>query len=243
MRLQLLFTISILLGLSAPVAAQILPVKTAPPADKAVASSVPTPSDTCAATAKLVVKRAISQDKNANESLESASPVIQVADKYLEPTDQAQPSWLTSAAPVDAGGRVLEQAGDTSIIINTEHLGESADNQTRTKSAPLLSPAPMLEDQTTVEVPGVKTSGTVRQQGLQNAECLLNVVANGIIVLGIAWAGPSLMVAFFRLGASDNGALKGVMHVILALLGLIAMPAVINWLVASGRDAGIFTGM
>ncbi len=51
------------------------------------------------------------------------------------------------------------------------------------------------------------------------------------------------MASFMRVGASEQGALKHVIQVLLGMVGLIAMPAVINWLVASGRDAGIFLGL
>lgn len=105
-----------------------------------------------------------------------------------------------------------------------------------------VAPAPMMDSKTS-SVPSVLTSGdTVRQPGLQNAEALFNIVANGVIVLGIAWGGPSLIMAFMRLGAGQQDGLKCVMHVVLALIGLMAMPGVVNWLVASGRDAGVFVG-
>ena len=40
-------------------------------------------------------------------------------------------------------------------------------------------------------VKGVNTAGTVRVNNLANLEALLNIMANGIEVLGICWGGPS----------------------------------------------------
>ncbi|MBY0551012.1 MAG: hypothetical protein K2W95_27285 [Candidatus Obscuribacterales bacterium] len=140
-----------------------------------------------------------------------------------------------------------DQFADTVIVFN-EEMFQSPPGTANAGAAPKtanVAPSAMVEEKNaaSTSVPGVNTSGTVRVEGLQNAECLFNVLANGFIALGIAWAGPSLMTAFIRLGASEQGALKHVIHVLLGMIGLVAMPAVINWLVASGRDAGIFHGM
>lgn len=137
-----------------------------------------------------------------------------------------------------------DQFADTAIVFNEEMFQSPAGNTGVASQMTNVTPSAMVEDKTaSTSVPGVNTSGTVRVEGLQNAECLFNVLANGFIALGIAWAGPSLMTAFMRVGASEQGALKHVIHVLLGMVGLVAMPAVINWLVASGRDAGIFLGM
>ncbi len=43
-------------------------------------------------------------------------------------------------------------------------------------------------------VQGVNTAGTVRVNNLANIEALLNIIANGMEILGIAWGGPRQLI-------------------------------------------------
>ena len=47
--------------------------------------------------------------------------------------------------------------------------------------------APQGADATVIQ--GVNTAGTVRVNNLANLEALLNIIANGMEILGIAWGG------------------------------------------------------
>jgi hypothetical protein len=89
-------------------------------------------------------------------------------------------------------------------------------------------------------VDGLNTAGTVRVNNLANMECLMNVMSNGMEVIGIAWGGPTMIMAFMQLGAGAPDGWKRVMNGGLAVLGGLAQPAWNNWLVASARDANLF---
>src|SRR5262249_18507948 len=53
---------------------------------------------------------------------------------------------------------------------------------------------PQQGDATVVQ--GVNTAGTVRVNNLANLEALLNIIANGMEILGIAWGGPTMIMGF-----------------------------------------------
>ncbi len=89
------------------------------------------------------------------------------------------------------------------------------------------------------------TPGTVRVNNLANLEALLNIIANGIEILALACGVPACLlvpvgiVLLFMKGKRIWGwamILTGPLVVIVAL----AVPGVINWLVASARDAALF---
>ncbi len=90
-------------------------------------------------------------------------------------------------------------------------------------------------------IPGISTAGTVRVNNLANLEALTNIIANGMIILGIAWGGPSIIMGFYHMAAGTQDALKRVIWGMCGVTGGMATPGAINWLVASGRDAGLFS--
>lgn len=92
----------------------------------------------------------------------------------------------------------------------------------------------------TTVIPGVSSAGTVRVNNLANLEALTNIIANGMIILGIAWGGPSIIMGFYHMSAGTQDALKRVVWGLCGVTGGMASPGAINWLVASGRDAGLF---
>ncbi len=87
--------------------------------------------------------------------------------------------------------------------------------------------------------------GTVRVNNLANLEALLNIIANGVEILGLACGMPAcllvpvgIVLLVFK-GKRIWGwamILTGPIVVIVAL----AVPGVINWLVSSARDAALF---
>ena len=89
-------------------------------------------------------------------------------------------------------------------------------------------------------VQGVNTAGTVRVNNLANLEALLNIIANGMEILGIAWGGPTMIMGFMHMAAGSNDAMKKVMFGAAGVTGGLATPGAINWLVASARDAALF---
>ena len=89
-------------------------------------------------------------------------------------------------------------------------------------------------------VQGVNTAGTVRVNNLANLEALLNIIANGMEILGIAWGGPTMIMGFMHMAAGSHDAMKKVLFGAAGVTGGLATPGCINWLVASARDAALF---
>jgi hypothetical protein len=89
-------------------------------------------------------------------------------------------------------------------------------------------------------VTGLNTAGTVRVNNLANLEALLNIMANGMEILGIAWGGPAMIMGFMCMSAGTQDAAKKVLSGAAGVTGGLATPGVINWLVASARDANLF---
>ena len=89
-------------------------------------------------------------------------------------------------------------------------------------------------------VQGVNTAGTVRVNNLANLEALLNIIANGMEILGIAWGGPTMIMGFMHMAAGTQDAMKRVLWGCAGVTGGLATPGCINWLVASCRDANLF---
>jgi hypothetical protein len=112
-------------------------------------------------------------------------------------------------------------------------------------TAPMLSGAsnatigPQGPDATYVT--GLNTSGTVRVNNLANLEALLNIIANGMEILGIAWGGPTMIMGFMHMAAGTQDAMKRVLFGAAGVTGGLATPGCINWLVASARDANLFS--
>jgi len=89
-------------------------------------------------------------------------------------------------------------------------------------------------------VTGLNTAGTVRVNNLANLEALLNIIANGMEILGIAWGGPTMIMGFMHMAAGTQDAMKRVLFGAAGVTRGLATPGCINWLVASARDANLF---
>ncbi|HEY9713128.1 MAG TPA: hypothetical protein V6C72_06640, partial [Chroococcales cyanobacterium] len=122
---------------------------------------------------------------------------------------------------------------------------QSNTGQTVGNNAPTLQAStngtigPQGQDATYVT--GVNTAGTVRVNNLANLEALLNIIANGMEILGIAWGGPTMIMGFMHMAAGTQDAMKRVMFGAAGVTGGLATPGCINWLVASARDANLFS--
>ena len=155
---------------------------------------------------------------------------------------------LRSAAPAQGTN---EDAFSTGGAQGSMGYGKSSPNtQTQTQqgglaTAPSLSGAtngtigPQGQDATYVT--GVNTAGTVRVNNLANLEALLNIIANGLEILGIAWGGPTMIMGFMHMAAGTQDAMKRVLFGAAGVTGGLATPGCINWLVASARDANLFS--
>ena len=128
---------------------------------------------------------------------------------------------------------------------NTGNFTGSQTMQGGMASAPQLQGAtngtigPQGADATVIQ--GVNTAGTVRVNNLANLEALLNIIANGMEILGIAWGGPTMIMGFMHMAAGTQDAMKRVLWGAAGVTGGLATPGCINWLVASARDANLFS--
>jgi hypothetical protein len=154
---------------------------------------------------------------------------------------------LSCAAPAHAqfGGDAFS-AGDTGTQVHSSgNLTGSQTDLVNLGQAPMLQGAtfgtigPQAGDATVVS--GINTAGTVRVNNLANLEALLNIIANGMEILGIAWGGPTMIMGFMHMAAGTQDAMKRVLFGCAGVTGGLATPGAINWLVASARDAGLFS--
>jgi len=134
--------------------------------------------------------------------------------------------------------------GDTNSQLPGKQTTGSQTQSADVGRAPMLQGAsngiigPQQGDATVVQ--GTNTAGTVRVNNLANLEALLNIIANGMEILGIAWGGPTMIMGFMDM-ASGAHAIKKVLFGAAGVTGGLATPGVINWLVASARDANLFS--
>lgn len=76
---------------------------------------------------------------------------------------------------------------------------------------------------------------------LANLEALLNIIANGMEILGVVWGGATMIMGFMRLGSGADGAISRIILGAVGVSGGLCTPGIINWLVASARDANLFS--
>ena len=149
-----------------------------------------------------------------------------------------------------AQGDQFSSAGETGMMSSvdggsTQGNTGSQTRQEQDSSAPTLQGAtngtigPQGSDATYIT--GVNTAGTVRVNNLANLEALLNIIANGMEILGIAWGGPTMIMGFMHMAAGTQDAMKKVLFGAAGVTGGLATPGCINWLVASARDANLFS--
>jgi len=152
---------------------------------------------------------------------------------------------FTLLTPALAQDAFDSTAATGAITNNTGNYTGSQTWQGGSASAPMLQGAtngtigPQGNDATVIS--GINTAGTVRVNNLANLEALLNIIANGMEILGIAWGGPTIISGFMCMAARTSGALKRVLFGAAGTVGGLATPGVINWLVASSRDANLFS--
>jgi hypothetical protein len=155
---------------------------------------------------------------------------------------------LPANAQNAASGSDAFSSGSAGLInqdTNNKNTGAQSGTQAGIAQAPSLQGAtngtigPQGQDATFVT--GVNTAGTVRVNNLANLEALLNIIANGMEILGIAWGGPTMIMGFMHMAAGTQDAMKRVLFGAAGVTGGLATPGCINWLVASARDANLFS--
>ncbi len=165
--------------------------------------------------------------------------------KNLAKITMASAVVLTLAGPALAQDAFDSTAATGQQQQNTGNYTGSQTQQGGSASAPMLQGAtngtigPQGGDATVIQ--GVNTAGTVRVNNLANLEALLNIIANGMEILGIAWGGPTMIMGFMHMAAGTQDAMKRVLWGGAGVTGGLATPGCINWLVASARDANLFS--
>ncbi len=151
---------------------------------------------------------------------------------------------VVAGAPALAQGAYSSGGAQGNIGYGTQNTATQT-MQGGMATAPYLSGAtngtigPQGTDATYVT--GVNTAGTVRVNNLANLEALLNIIANGLEILGIAWGGPTMIMGFMYMAAGTQNAMQKVLFGAAGVTGGLATPGCINWLVASARDANLFS--
>ncbi len=155
---------------------------------------------------------------------------------------------LSLATPANAQsfGTSTASSGSTGVQMNNGVTNTGSQTmQYGSGMAPTLQGAtngtigPQGADATSVV--GVNTAGTVRVNNLANLEALLNITANGMEILGVAWGGPTMIMGFMHMAAGTQDSMKRVLYGGAGVTGGLATPGAVNWLVASARDANLFS--
>lgn len=155
---------------------------------------------------------------------------------------------LTTGSPVfaQAQGDQFSSGGDAGMMSSdaqgntgTQTRHEQDSGSVMLQGATNGTIGPQGSDATYIT--GVNTAGSVRVNNLANLEALMNIIANGMEILGIAWGGPTMIFGFMHMAAGSQDAMKKVMFGCAGVTGGLATPGCINWLVASARDANLFS--
>jgi hypothetical protein len=151
---------------------------------------------------------------------------------------------IPGSVPADSSG-----AASSTMIANT--VPESSSEMEFAGQMPAGATngtiAPQGADATYVT--GVNTAGTVRVNNLANLEALLNIVANlwevglmigGLIIVLNSFVSETLTMAILGQEIELGRGQRIVIGIGVILLGL-AFPGLVNWFVASARDANLFS--
>jgi hypothetical protein len=157
------------------------------------------------------------------------------------------PQWQTrtngsgeaSQPPVTTGSTVASQARATTSPNSSLQAPSSTSSRPAPRAQGATNGTIASQASDATYVTGLNTAGTVRVNNLANMECTMNVMSNGMEVLGIAWGGPTIIMAFMQMSAGAQDGYKRVINGCLAVLGGLAQPAWNNWLIACMRDCNL----
>lgn len=178
----------------------------------------------------------------------SAATAIAVAHRLVSPVSSA----VVLNKGVSKAGYL--QQTSTNAFDQNSNSDEGTTAQTKPATAPVSAStsAPELtgvtNGTTSTYVEGVNTSATVRVNNIANLEALLNIMANlfefvsffygvGLIVQALLFG--KTYSAYF--GMRDCSVKLMVLTGLLAVAAGLACPGMINWFVASARDANLFS--
>jgi hypothetical protein len=149
----------------------------------------------------------------------------------------ATPAFAQNA--LNSTAAVGNQTNNTGNFTGAQAMQGGTTDAPRLQGATNGTVGPQGADATVIQ--GVNTAGTVRVNNLANLEALCNIIANGMEILGIAWGGPTVVMGFMHMSAGTQDAMKRIIWGLSGVTGGMATPGCINWLVASARDANLFS--
>jgi hypothetical protein len=169
-------------------------------------------------------------------------------DAFSNPSGMADEKLASGEGDQSRSAGGLAGAPQPKAAAQEQEVSSEADG-----AAPMLQGAsngtigPQSGDATVVS--GVNTAGTVRVNNLANLEALLNIIAN-LAETGLGLAGVVLVIHGIARGVVTTEIMgqeieispgkRITIGVAMVLIGL-AVPGMINWFVASARDANLFS--
>ena len=175
-----------------------------------------------------------------NQLTKSLKSIAFLSALYLSLTVAPAHAQATNADAFSSAGQgVAGNFSDFNTFSQTQQGNQVGANAPMLQGTSSGTIGPQGADATYVT--GVNTAGTVRVNNLANLEALLNIVANGLEILAIAWGGPTMIMGFMYMAAGTQDAMKKVLFGAAGVTGGLATPGCINWLVASARDANLFS--
>lgn len=149
---------------------------------------------------------------------------------------QAVSSGPVPAPQSNVLGQISPPASNINSQLNVAHTQEY-------QSGAMLQGATNGTSADATVIYGINTSGTVRVNNLANLEALLNIIANGGEIVGIALGAINILLGLMSKGMKfpfPMGCRARVLFGFALLVIGLAIPGSINWLVASARDANLF---
>lgn len=168
---------------------------------------------------------------------------LEVAKAGLQhvPVTQGNGDSYVATATATPGASPAEIA-DTQNMTRTQTFQEMDSNAPVLQGATNGTIGPQGADATFIT--GVNTAGVVRVNNLANLEAMLNLFANMVEILGCAVGTAFILRSFLRESTERTGwdsPLGRFLFGLICLSGGLITPGMTNWLVASARDANLFS--
>jgi hypothetical protein len=170
----------------------------------------------------------------------ASTSLVWLARNNQQNTSPMRDRQLASNRPDQYTARSNEASGSAVYVQTADQFTSTNQPQLQGVSNGTIGP----QGAEATYVTGVNTAGTVRVNNLANLEAMLNILANCGELAGILVGGWLIgctfikQVTWFNVKISRTRAI--VYGVIFVVTGL-AFPGIINWFVASSRDANLFS--
>ncbi len=167
------------------------------------------------------------------------------------------PISTANNAQVTSGGDADSQTSSHEIATNNSSSSSRSSSYSQAKYDSFSEYSPTLQGATNgtigpqgadaTYITGINTAGTVRVNNMANLEAMLSIFANGFEILGVLYGGALAVKAIFALAQGSPQERDGYTHPqrlafgALCIIGGLAVPGLVNWFVASARDANLFS--